>query len=221
MLVFIAGRLAWDLPVWDSSFTTQISLHLAQALIFSWLAITLHRLVLLDEGSAGIHFTLPNGLRVVRYVGVIVAFWATYLLIYSALLNGVAFASGLSYVAEGEVRDDSAWRWIFWVTGVAALFPMARAALVLPATAVDEPLNLRAAWRRSRHNTTRLVIIIGVLPYALTTFEGWLLSHSDSSIANGIVIALSCVLAIIEVVALSLAFGALRAPAPPPIDPPG
>lgn len=220
LLAIIAFDLLWQLPFWGTGWPAEIALHLAQAVVVSWLAITLHRLVLLDEASASRHFTIRSWIRVAKYAAAFVAIWLSYMLAHALLLNGIGLASGISYVPTGGTRNEFAWFWLYWVTALVALLAVARFGLILPAIAVDRPLGLKAAWRLSRGNTLGLVVIFGVVPWAIAWATRSLLYEDSSSLSYALVTVLGCLLAIFEVVAMSLAFGALTAPAPPPTDPP-
>lgn len=219
LLALIAFELLWQLPIWGTGWPAQIALRLAQSVVVSWLAITLHRLVLLDEASASRHFTIRGWLRVAKYAAALIAIWLSYLVLYTVLLNGIGLVSGISYVPTGGTRNETAWFWLFWICAIVALLPVARFGLALPAIAVDQPLTLKAAWQLSRGNTVGLAAIFGVVPWAIAWGTRSLLFEDSSSLSYALVTVLGCLLAIFEVVAMSLAFSALVSPASPPTDP--
>ncbi len=219
MLALIGFELLGAFPFWGAGWSAQIAWHLAEAVVVSWLAITLHRLVLLDEASASRHFTIRSWLRVAKYAAALIALWLSYLVLYTVLLNGIGLVSGISYVPTGGTRNETAWFWLFWMCAIVALLPVARFGLALPAIAVDQPLTLKAAWQLSRGNTARLAAIFGVVPWAIAWGTRSLLFEDSSSVSYALVTVLGCLLAVFEVVAMSLAFSALVSPVPPPTDP--
>jgi hypothetical protein len=219
LLALIALTLCRDMIPWGRSVSVAVAWHSVHLIALSWLAVTVHRLVLLDEARAS-RFDRETLKRVAGYALVFAAIWIAYLLLQTIILNGVAIASGISYVPVGGQRNETAWQWLMFGSVVVTLPLIARCGLVLPSVAVDKGFEIKDAWRASRGNTWRLAVIFGVLPWAIS--EGiWFFYRDDASTLElAVFLVLGCVLAVVEVTALSLSYGALTAPAPRPIDPP-
>lgn len=221
LLVLIGFMLARELPIWGSDSMLFYLLALVECVIASWLAITLHRLVLLDESRALVRLSREDLLRIARYALVLIGLWVAYLLVMTVVMNGIGLAAGLLYVPQGEQRNETAWQWVFKFAGIAALLPVARLGLLLPAIAVDRPKSPAAIWRGTRGNTLRLAVVFGLLPWAIVWCMQYLLREDASRLEYALVLVAHCLLTVCEVVAISLSYGSLMEPSPPPTDPPG
>ena len=95
---------------------------------------------------------------------------------------------------------------IEFVASIPALYLIARLSLVFPATAIDRPASLKWAWRTSRGNGWRLVVVITVLPWLLSHLVGLL--YRDEATAAEIVVltVLGTALFALEIAALSIAY---------------
>ena len=219
MLALIAVSLLWEIIPWGNGFLAQWIPHLFYLLVLSWLAVVVHRLVLLEDSGAGGHFDL----RFWKRVGVYVLAFATLAIMFLAakflLFNGVGVVTGILYVPTGEAPNLAARNWLHWGTSIVALLAVARFVMVLPSIAIDRGHELGEAWRISRGQTWRLAVIYGLLPWSMGWLI-WLLNRDGSSnLEYAVLMVISCLLSVVEIVALSLSFGALTAPEPPPTDP--
>ena len=97
---------------------------------------------------------------------------------------------------------------------------VSRLILVLPSIAVDKGHEFKESWRSARGNAWRLAVVYGVLPWALSWLQWRLYRDGASKLEYALLVVLGCLMAVVEIVALSLSFAALTAPAPPPKDPP-
>ena len=224
LLAFIATTLAWEFLPMNLGWLAAWVAHLFQLFVFSWLATTVHRLVLLDEASSRVHFATRAWQRVGVYFLALVFLSVVYLAIKFILFNGIGLASGISYVAVGEDPNLLAQRWIDWFTTLVALLVVARLVLVLPSIAVERGNDFRKFWRLSRRNSWRLAVVYGALPWGLSWLNWLLFRDGGSSLELAIMLVIGCLLAVVTITALSLSYSALTAPAapePPPTDPRG
>ena len=89
---------------------------------------------------------------------------------------------------------------------IPATYYLARCSLVFPATAVDMKVGLQWSWRISQGNGWRLGIIVGALPWGLSTINAIFLRDGASSLKLVALALVSYLLMTIEIAALSLAF---------------
>jgi hypothetical protein len=223
MLAVIGVSLFWDFLTWGDGFLAQLTPQIFYIVALSWLAVTVHRLVLLDEASTQSHFDASNGNRVSVYVLAFTAIGILFLASKTVLYNGIGIATGITYVAVGSEPKLVARSWLGWGSTIVSLWVIARLVLVLPSIAVDKGLRVSDAWRRSRGNAWRLAVVYGVLPWALSSLRWLLYRDEGSNFELALIIILGSLIAVVEIVALSLSYAALTAseqPAPPPTDPP-
>jgi hypothetical protein len=107
---------------------------------------------------------------------------------------------------------------IVFAVGISWLF--ATFCLLFPALAVDQKFDLAAAWRRSRGNVFRLVVITSLFPILLTILSLTVSTHYAAPAGFASIAILHPTILIVEVAALSLSYAHLTAPAPLPTDPP-
>lgn len=217
LLGIIAVSLAWAnqpseaglpfMPWW---------LMLANGILFSWLAVGIHRLVLIDADEVA----LGKGPQTV----------ASY---FAALVVGnVVLSIGLAvlflrYVPRDEnPAGESAMtlipQWLTWVCILGVLYPLARIALVLPDIALGHGWQLISAWSRSRGNGWRLVLVLFLLPGALELLVELVYGGMSSRLAIAALAVVNAVLTAQSVIALSLSYRELTAmPALLPTPPPG
>jgi hypothetical protein len=219
LLFLVAVSLLWEFLAWRQGFFMQWLSHFVYLLAFSWLATTVHRLVLLDAASASVHFSAENGRRVGVYFLAFAFIAVMFLAVKFILFNGIGLATGITYVAAGAEPQHAARRWVDWGTSIVALLAIARFVLVLPSIAVDQGHDLKQSWRQSRGNAWRLIVVYAALPWALDWCRWLLYRDGASTIEFALILVLGCLCAVVEVVALSLSYGALTARAPPPTDP--
>jgi hypothetical protein len=93
-----------------------------------------------------------------------------------------------------------------FLASLPALYLVARLSLVFPATAIDRHVGLRWAWRMSRGNGWRLVVVVTVLPWLVSHLVGLL--YRDEATAAEIVLltVIGTALFALEIAALSVAY---------------
>jgi hypothetical protein len=219
LLSLVAVSLLWEFLSWRQGFLMQWLSHFVYLFAFSWLATTVHRLVLLDEASASIHFSLQNWRRVGVYFLAFAFLAVMFLTVKFVLFNGIGLATGITHVPAGTEPKVATRHWLDWGTSIVALLAIARFVLVLPSIAVDQGHELTQSWRRSQGNTWRLVVVYAALPWALEWCRWLLYRDGASTLEFALIVVFGCLCAVVEVIALSLSHGALTAPAPPPKDP--
>lgn len=199
----------------------------------SWLAVHIHRVVLLDPEKLT---TTPA--RAVRSVGVyfatIVFLWVIWFVIVSVLAiaattavlliaHGVGHVSGVHGLPPPPF-DPEIQAWIDRVTLLArfpAAYLVARLSLLLPAVALERDWRPRAAWNLSAGNGWRLAIVVVLLPEVFNSFGEWVTRDNAAPLETGVLAVLMALLASLAVIALSLSFQELERHEPPPTDPPG
>ena len=170
-------------------------------LFFTLFAVTCHRLVLLQSRPLG-RIALPRwswreSWFFLRLVGV----WGIYLAVWwlCLLLGANAWPRAAGDVSEWLKAIETAGK-------VPALYVIARLSLVFPATAIDRPASFRWAWRASRGNGWRLVVVVTVLPWLVGLLFG-LLYREDPTMAETVLLTVAgTALFAFEIAALSVAY---------------
>lgn len=197
------GFLDWVAFVLFENNTSKSFLALAaQALVYTVLAVRVHRLVLGAESSAQ-ELVLWTG-RETRFLGWLLVVYCYVVLIFAlpALLVG---AVGVM----ARMPQDGGW----WMALVAFLAPLpaaylfVRLSILLPATAVDQRRTIAWAWALTEGNGWRLVIVLWLVPMLLSTPMSVLeVSSLLGWLARDLLVA---VLTSFEIAILSVAFKSL------------
>jgi hypothetical protein len=232
LLVLIACTLAWDFSAFYSSgmarWAVYLMLYLPTLIAGSWLAISVHRLVLLEASDAVMHFEIALVRRLAIFTATVLGIWVLFtgltLLIAGGVLNifnppRYVPAAGIPQAPQ-PMNLPVPFEWITSLASILAYWFVARVTLMLPAIAIDQTPSLGAAWRASQRNGWRLAIVVGLLPWCMDHLVNFLYRDGASNFEFGILVVLGALLMVIEVVAISLAFWELTSPAPPPTDPP-
>jgi len=176
-------------------------------LVFMLFAVTCHRLVLLDTAQISQQWLPHWSKRQTRFLVWFVAVWG--FCFFLAAWPVMTVLANLMLHVPGPWRDlaleDSA-QWAFQVSHVASFYLMARLCVIFPATALDQDVNLRWAWKLTRKNGWRLVLVVGALP--------WILSHMVDFVYRGDATTLEAIaltflgtaLFAVEISAVSLAY---------------
>jgi hypothetical protein len=226
LIAVIAATMTWQLAAAEQDQFGRSVMLLFQLFAISWLAVTLHRLVLLDEEQARANLAVGTWLRIAKYAMYFAGLWILFIALKLLLVSGVMLAFGTTYVPTGEQPPPTpGWfEWLDLPSTLVALLAVSRLCLVAPAAAVDRDAGLAAAWQRSRGHALRLTVVIGLLPWCFGKLIEMLDRHVVSSAGITGLVLLGTVLTVFEIVALSLSYEALTAlsasPAPPPTDPP-
>jgi hypothetical protein len=166
------------------------------AAFFTLFAVTCHRLVLLAPRMPAARWSWRES----RFLFWVVTLWLIYLVVWWL---------GLLVAANTWWRGGDVVGWtkvIEFVASIPALYLIARLSLVFPATAIDRPAGLRWAWRMSRGNGWRLVVVVTVLPWLVSHLVGLL--YRDEATAAEIVLltVIGTALFALEIAALSVAY---------------
>lgn len=220
LLAVIAVSLAWDFIQPEEHGPVFWFFYFLDALATSWLAITVHRLVLVGTTS-------PRGFdsTSLRRFGIFAGLLAGGWLLFAALakiLEAMAMhtTSEIFVDADGSVPQMYALAGTGMLALLLVLWIFARLSLLFPAIAIDRGFDPVAAWNLSRGNSLRLMVVVGVFPFLLAT-PILVVYREDAAVLELIARdLLTALLLSVEVAALSLAYWHLTAPAPPPTDPP-
>ncbi|HJT61976.1 MAG TPA: hypothetical protein VJ797_09870 [Burkholderiales bacterium] len=169
------------------------------AAFFTLFAVTCHRLVLVPSGRVRSIQSPRWSARESRFLFWVLTLWIVYLVVWWLAM----------LVSANLLPTDEVAGWLKVIESVAsvpALYLIARLSLVFPATAIDRPAGLRWAWRTSRGNGWRLVVVVTVLPWLMSHLVGLL--YRDEATAAEIVLltVLGTALFALEIAALSVAY---------------
>ncbi|HEX6398429.1 MAG TPA: hypothetical protein VFZ95_13470 [Steroidobacteraceae bacterium] len=223
VLAVIACTLLWNVAGVAQIGSAVWTLHFVYAIAISWLAISVHRLMLLDGEETRPRFDSVGLRRLGLFVGTVIGATLVYLALLLVLMN-LSLLPFSRYVSAGETPSPSQARewspWLFYGACVLAMWPIARLSPMFPAIAVDRGFDPITAWRMTRGNGWKLVVIIGVLPWTMKWIVAVLQRDGATRVEFGILLVLTSVFTVIQVAALSLSYWELTQPAPPPTSPP-
>ena len=168
--------------------------------LFTLFAVTCHRLVLADFRPGGV--AMPGwSAREVRFLLFVISLWIVYLVLWwvTLLVGANVWPRFAGDVGESLQLIEAAAK-------LPALYVIARLALVFPATAIDRWPDLRWAWRASRGNGWRLVVVVTVLPWMLSHLFGLLYREQPSPAEIGVLTLVGTALFAFEIAALSVAY---------------
>jgi hypothetical protein len=169
-------------------------------LIFAVLAVICHRFVLIGVPSSNGSFSLPLwSKRETRFASLLFLLGCIYILVLLATVFAVASLPEVS-------KDGGSLLWLKYVVSAPAFYVLARLSLVLPATAVDKPIDFKWAWHQTESNGWRLVLVIGVLPLFLSEGADLLLRSEPTVVETLLFGLLAGVFLVLEIVALSLSY---------------
>jgi hypothetical protein len=171
----------------------------ASGMLWVLFAITCHRLVLLELRSTDVHVIPGWGLRETWFVGWLVLVTLIILAIVWVILTVVGAVIGTISHEFFEVTVNP-------MAKVIGTYFFARMALVFPATAIDTRTSLLKAWRQTRGNGWRMVVIVGVLPGAFNYLASVIFGDEPGVARAVMVSALATVVLAIEIALLSLSY---------------
>lgn len=227
MLAVIGCSFAWRRMAFQPPIAGWIALVPVYCLAMSWLAISVHRLVLLEASDARTPWNAMGFRRLGLFTAVGAGLWLVYvisgLLIASVVVAMISIALGdANALLKGNSTNApfAAIEWVSYASLVLTTWVMGRLSLVLPAIAVDRKPEVVALWRISSGNAWRLAVVVCVLPLGLELLMTLLEGDSPSAVSSSVFAVITAPLVVVEVVALSLSYWELTTPAPPPTDPP-
>ena len=186
------------------------------ALIFccvAAMAVVIHRLVLLPAEQAHANASGRGLQRFAKAIIAMLGLWAVF------VLSGFAAGCALLYLfAAFHLRLPPFW--MQTLGAAAGAWLLARLCLVTPGVVVDQPRAWPAAWQVSRGNGWRLAALIAIAPWLLMLYVQLMWPRGVDRVIFVLVIAMSALLAIFVLFAISISYRELIARAPPPTPPP-
>jgi len=175
---------------------------LVYGLCFSYLAITCHRLILIEAGDRHRTYKAKLGYRELRFLGWVVAIYTidTILRIPVSLL--IQSAGGSMFVgANGKLTE-----WAKQIASIPALYVFARLSLAFPAAAIDKHSGLRWSWLRTRGNGWRIFVVVCLFPWIFgIVLEA--IAREEATVLEQVVLAIFGFLGLaVEIIALSYVY---------------
>jgi hypothetical protein len=175
-------------------------------IVFSFAAVSCHRLILLGPGSVpafGVSGAHKREWRfIARALVISLGTMIAFAILASFAANATAMFSGTASITKDTVSTLS------WIVILLLASPFS---LTLPACAVDAPMTFRQARRMSRGHIWRLALLISGLPWLLRLGE-WAVakffdSHSDQRFVS---LLLFLLILPVEIALLSVCYRRLR-----------
>lgn len=206
LAVLVTFTLSWyfageHLPMPD---VTSWVLYVAYWFLFVPFAVTSHRLVLLDAQTIASRMVPRWSWRETRFF----LWMAAVGLIFAGMVYGVAtFLLSLWMPWMPEIEPNSTWfQWSVVAAKLPAFYVFGRLCLIFPATAVDRKVDLKWAWASTRKNGWRLVLIVGVLPWLVSSAVTLLYRENATALETIVLTVLGCALIAVEIAAISLSY---------------
>lgn len=233
LLGVIALTLLWASGVAADNRAAGWVLLIANAALFAWLAVRIHRTVLLEpEDSERTESArilplasrylaaLASGaaLKMLFFV-VVLALFSTVSLAISWFLPASTTPPTLSHEPDPDIQRLIDYAGI--VGQAPVVYLLARWSTLLPALALGHEWSPRIAWRQTRGNGWRFVLVVFLLPWALSAAIDWAYASTGNNVLVALLAITRAVFLALGVIALSLSYRELPAvPAPPPTTPP-
>lgn len=220
VLVLVASSLALEMTQLGDSEFAGWSLFFVELIASAWLAIGIHRLVLLGSRDGGWRFDAQGRKRAAVFTAFLLATWLLF-----GGLGDLLYQFGIVWLWESLPLQVAWWErmgvyaGVLTVVSIAVAWFFSRICLLFPAVAVDERAGLVTAWRLSRGNVWRLAVITSMMPVVLLIIVE-LGTGRDDTLGYMLLAILQPIVLIAEVAAVSLSYAFLTAPAPLPTDPP-
>lgn len=148
------------------------SLHLV---VFSFAAVSCHRLILLGPGSVSTFGVTGMQKREWRFFA-----RAAVLSLGSQILYGIVLTIGANASASFSSAMSPTPAIASTLSWIVILLLVSPFSLALPACAVDEPMTFRQAWHLSRAHVWRLAFLISGLPWLIQLGEWAIATLFDS-----------------------------------------
>lgn len=178
-------------------------LMLVQLALVAKLAVATHRVIYLGPGGVSSGVLQPWGRRELRYIA---KAFVVGIVGMAAAVPYLIVTSGAAGAGSGAVLG--------LIVVAPLLYVPSRIALILPAAAVDHPLDIGGAWVMSGGNGWRMVIIVFAVPFVVTLPLAWIaarIAYPFSLLLD--VLAFACTW--FSLAALTLAYSELARPASP------
>jgi len=144
------------------SLASSLLLAFGNLVVYSIVAVRVHRIVLLGPSAMPIKTAFLPRMRDVKYA---VTFFVISLLAGAPTL--------LIVLATTSSSGESPSRWAVPLGGMLAIYVASRFSLVLPSIAIDDSLRLSRAYAVSRRHQPSLFVVVGILPLALSYAVGY------------------------------------------------
>ena len=221
ILAVIACTLLQNVAGLSENRPAQWTLYFVYVIALSWLAISIHRLVLIEDAAGREQFSSTALKRLGRFVGTVIGLWLSYLALMLVILNMTVLPWSYVPAGQGDHALPFDFGWFMAGAMILAMWPIARLSLLFPALAVDRSFDPIAAWKATRGNGWKLAIVVGALPWALRSIANAMYRDEATWVEFGALLVLTAAFTVIQVVALSLSYWELTRPGPPPTPPPG
>ena len=202
MMLIVALTLSWyyageHLPSWANWAAC-----LGYAAFFALFAVTCHRLVLLDPARVARRAEPRWTWRESLFLWWLIGAWLTYVVV------SMAGATLLGSVLANATRIDTqiGMRWVIEIAGIPAIYAVARMSPAFPAVAIDHRPDLKWALAITRGNGWRLFVVVGVLPWALSSLVGLAYRSNPSPLEMLALAILGTALFAVEIAALSISY---------------
>jgi hypothetical protein len=185
---------------------------------FSYLAITCHKLILVEKASlANAIKTNPGSL--LRFLLLMGAVYLTDIIIHAVILNLYVFIfdhvlySGISGEAlkERNMPDRVDIEVVQYISYLPAMYIMSRLCLVFPAIALGFTTGFKWSWNATRENHLHIFFIVALFPYALKLILYLLYRQNVTIIEQALIALLTYITAVLGVFAVSLTYKELHA----------
>jgi len=225
ILYFVSGDSASPNTTQNRLTRPEMVLALIALPIYILFAITCHRLALVGDSGVAAYGNLGWGKRELRFLGWCVMVSLAYALLIMLLpitFQIMQFNRALQDSGQfpSDLADSFWYKNVMYVLFLPSIYLIARFSPVFPATAVDRQVNMKWAWNLTKKNGLRLTVVVGILPWVFTYFQGLLL-RENATLAEELTIALiGLIFLAVEVVALSFSYKHLTETEGKPIAPP-
>jgi hypothetical protein len=173
-------------------------------LLVTSFAVRCHRLVLLERQPEAMEWKLEWSRRDTMFFLWSGAVWFIYGAVW---LAGVTLSLNVAVnIWQAARGPGEVFEWLSLACKLPALYVFARLCLALPAIAVDGDPGLKSAWRLTRGNGWRLMIVVGVLPWAISEVVSLLYRGDATAIETGALTVLGIALFAVEIAALSISY---------------
>jgi len=233
LLGMIALTLLWASGAFGTGQWAGFAFLIPNAALFAWLAVRIHRTVLLESGDRERTQETRMVVLASRYLAALTAgavlkvvYFFLALSLFSLVSVSVAYFGPVTTkpptVAPAPDPDIQRLINVVGVVGQApVIYLLARLSTLLPALALDQPWELRSAWHQTRGNGWRLALIVFMLPWALSAATDLAFASTENNLLGALLAVARAVLLALGVIALSLSYRELTAaPEPPPTAPP-
>lgn len=233
LLGVIALSLLWVSGVLPADLVTGWALLIPNAALFAWLAVRIHRTVLLDPEDSNQTNSSQMISLAYRYLTALATgaalkllFFLLAITLFSLVSAAIAWFMPVTTTPPtlSPEADPDTQRLINFISVVGqapVLYLLARWSTLLPALALGREWAPRTAWRQTVGNGWRLVLVVFLLPWALSAAIDLAYASTGNAVLIALLVIARAVFLALGVIALSLSYRELPPwPEPPPTAPP-